>query len=89
MNFPLPARSAYLAFRSASNPGFGTHLKASRCARQWATTRSSTESALSRAADMCSFQPWGGRRSPSGLYESQSPRRERVHPWGAAPRTAG
>lgn len=87
MNFPLPARSAYLALRRANNPAFGTHLKASRCSRQWATTRSSTEAALSRAAETWIFQPWGGRRSPSGLYASQSPRRERVQPSGTAPRS--
>ncbi len=87
MNLPLPARSAYLEFRRASRAGDGTHLKGSRWARQWAATRSSTDSALSAAADMWSFHPWAGSRSPSGLKESQSPRRERVHPSGAPPRT--
>ncbi|CAM5578577.1 hypothetical protein SCYAM73S_04302 [Streptomyces cyaneofuscatus] len=87
MNLPLPARSAYLAFRRFNRPGDGTHLKGSRWSRQCPATRSSTDAALSAAADMWIFQPWAGSRSPSGLKESQSPRRERVHPWGAAPRT--
>ncbi len=67
MNFPLPARSAYLAFRRANSPAFGMHAKASRCSRQWAATRSSTEAALSRAAETWIFQPWAGSRSASGL----------------------
>lgn len=89
MNFPLAARSAYLALRRCNRYRLGMNLKAMRRAVQYSYTVVSSDSALSSVADIWIFQPCEGSSASTGRSASQSPLRCERHPAGTGASAAG